>query len=105
MAVSYTLVLTDANYIPNALYITAPSRKDSRPGPPEFFRHATLVADACITPNGNYALDISSTGAAIKPEPSAVSLLGVAWWAWRALAGWSLLEKQRMRRRAKGAAI
>jgi hypothetical protein len=80
---TYTLLLSDANYVPYAV----------NPGPPVssllsdgfadltglVFQTCDPSANACITPNGNYAVDITappgSTVSAV-PEPSAVVLLG-----------------------------
>jgi hypothetical protein len=82
---TYTLLLSDANYVPYAV----------NPGPPDYSLLSDGFADltdgvfqtcdfstnppSCITPNGNYALDIiapdGSTVSAV-PEPSAIALLG-----------------------------
>ncbi len=85
-AAVYTLVLSDANYIPNAV----------NPGPPTFsnlsdgfsdltggvFQTCNFTSDqpagVCMTPNANYAVDIvDQSGAALtdSPEPRTLVLL------------------------------
>jgi hypothetical protein len=75
---TYTLLLSDANYIPFAV----------SPGPPTSSRLSDGFADlsggvfqtctntgACITTNGHFAVDISGVPATIVPEPSTLMLL------------------------------
>jgi hypothetical protein len=94
---TYTLVLTDANYIPFAVYDpTVPLSGGFSDLTGGAFQTCDPVADACITPNGNYAVDIVSAQSDLTtpiPEPSTLPLLciGLA-----VLAGAQLLNKRRM---------
>ena len=76
---TYTVLLSDANYVPQAV----------NPGPPfastigdgfadltgGVFQTCTDASD-CITPNGNYAFDILATPASQVPEPGTLALVG-----------------------------
>jgi len=76
----YTLVLTDANYIPQAVYDNGTLSEGFVDLTSGVFQTCDPVANACITPNGNYAADIVSTAAdltATTPEPSALPLLSI----------------------------
>ena len=76
---TYTLLLSDANYVPFAV----------SPGPPISSLLSDGFADlsggifqtcvsngACITPNGHFAVDISGVPLSTVPEPSTLTLLG-----------------------------
>jgi hypothetical protein len=99
---TYTLLLSDANYIPNAIYDNGALSE----GFVDFTGGVFQTCDtdgSCITPNGNYAVDIVSTEAdliTLTPEPSALPLLciGLA-----ALASLRQLRKRRMSPNKKGA--
>jgi hypothetical protein len=75
---TYTLLLSDANYIPFAV----------SPGPPISSLLSDGFADlsggifqtcvsngSCITPNGHFAVDISGVPVSTVPEPSTLTLL------------------------------
>jgi hypothetical protein len=75
---TYTLLLSDANYIPFAV----------SPGPPTSSLLSDGFADlsggifqtcvsngTCITPNGHFAVDISGVPVSTVPEPSTLTLL------------------------------
>jgi PEP-CTERM motif len=74
----YTLLLSDADYVPFAV----------SPGPPISSLLSDRFADlsggvfqtctnsgACITPNGNFAFDISGVPVSTVPEPGTLALL------------------------------
>ena len=89
---TYTLVLTDANYVPDAVYdntVLAEGFTDFTNG---IFQTCDPVSNACITPNGNYAVDILSAAAISAPEPQAVTLLGIGL---AALTGWKRFNSRR----------
>ncbi len=91
---TYTLVMTNANYIPNAIFDNGALSEGFTDLTGGAFQTCDPVANACISPNGNYAADIVSTQSDLlsTPEPSALPLLGVGL---AALAG---LKQQRKRR-------
>jgi PEP-CTERM motif len=75
---TYTLVLTDANYILNAVYDNGALSEGFVDFTGGVFQTCDPVSNACITPNGNYAVDIVSTRSdlpTVTPEPSTLSLL------------------------------
>ncbi len=98
---TYTLVLSDANYIPNAVFDNGALSEGFTDFTGGVFQTCDPVSNACITPNGNYALDIVSTALAAAPEPSGVAMLsaGLA-----ALAGWKQFRSRRRTPHTKGAA-
>jgi hypothetical protein len=80
---TYTLLLSDANYIPLSVDPGPPSSSLLSDGFSDFtggvFQtcNSTSVATTCITPTGNFAVDIlgsSSTGGPSLPEPRAWAL-------------------------------
>lgn len=74
----YTLVLSDASYIPGAVFDGGALSEGFVDLTGGVFQTCDPNANACITPNGNYALDITTTGAVSStPEPPAFSLLGI----------------------------
>jgi hypothetical protein len=94
---TYTLVLTDANYIPSAIFDNGSLSEGFVDLTGGVFQTCDPVSNACISPNGNYAVDIVSaqsdlTTAAATPEPSALPLLGAGLVA---LSGWKQLRKRR----------
>jgi hypothetical protein len=91
---TYTLVLTDANYIPNAVFDNGSLAEGFVDLTSGVFQTCDPVSNACITPDGNYAVDILSTQSDLitTPEPSALSLLGIA------LAALAVLKISRKRR-------
>jgi hypothetical protein len=90
---TYTLILTDANYIPNAIYDNGTLSEGFTDLTAGVFQTCDPNDNTCITPNGNYAVDILSSGLAV-PEPATLPLLGICL---AALAGW---KQSRGRRRA-----
>jgi hypothetical protein len=95
---TYTLVLTDANYIPNAIYDNGALSEGFTDLTAGVFQTCDPVSNACITTNGNYAVDITSTSV-LTPEPGALWLtaFGVA-----ALCGLKQLRKWRLPPHTKG---
>jgi hypothetical protein len=89
---TYTLTLSDANYIPNALYDLGTLSEGYSDLTAGVFQTCDSTDGSCITPNGNYAVDIVSSGLAVAPEPSALSLLGIGL---AALAGLKQLKNRR----------
>jgi len=94
---TYTLVLTDANYIPNAVFDNGALSEGFVDFTDGMFQTCDPGSNACITPNGNYAVDIVSaqsdlTTAAATPEPSALPLLAAGLVA---LFGWKQLRQRR----------
>jgi len=73
---TYTLVLTDANYIPNAIYDNGALSEGFTDLTAGVFQTCDPVSNACITTNGNYAVDITSTSV-LTPEPGALWLMAV----------------------------
>jgi hypothetical protein len=71
---TYTLVLTDANYIPAAIYDNGALSEGFVDFTNGVFQTCDPVSNACITPNGNYAADILFTAA---PEPGSLALLSL----------------------------
>jgi hypothetical protein len=95
---TYTLVLTDANYIPNAIYDNGALSKGFTDLTAGVFQTCDPVSNACITTNGNYAVDITSTSA-FAPEPDALSLMAIGS---AALVGLKQFRKRRQWPHAKG---
>jgi hypothetical protein len=71
---TYTLVLTDANNIPNAIYDNGALSEGFTDLTAGVFQTCDPVSNACIAPNGNYAVDITSTSG-FTPEPAALWLM------------------------------
>jgi hypothetical protein len=71
---TYTLVLTDANDIPNAVYDNGALSEGFADLTAGVFQTCDPVSNACISPNGNYAVDITSTSG-FTPEPGALWLM------------------------------
>jgi hypothetical protein len=94
---NYTLLLTDANYIPNAVYTNGTTDEGFTDFTAGVFQTCYPVENTCITPNGTWALDITTI-----PEPSALSLLGIGF---TGLVGWKQVRKRRMTPCNKGAAL
>jgi hypothetical protein len=93
---TYTLLLTDANYLPNAVFDNGALSEGYVDLTAGVFQTCDPAADACITPNGNYAVDIVFAQSDLPtpvPEPSTLPLLciGLA-----VLAGAQLLTNRRM---------
>ena len=75
---TYTLVLTDANYIPAAIFDNGALSEGYVDFTNGDFQTCDSTSNACITPNGNYAVDILSNQSAappVVPEPSTLPLL------------------------------
>jgi hypothetical protein len=94
LAGTYTLLLSDANFTPNAVYDNGALSEGFTDLTGGVFQ--TCDTDgSCITPNGNYAVDIVSTQNDLitnTPEPGALSLLGMGF-AW--LTGLKQFRKRR----------
>ncbi len=88
---TYTLVLTDANYIPNAIYDNGALTEGFTDFTASVFHTCDAVSNACITPDGNYAVEITSTSA-LTPEPGALSLVAIGS---AALVGMKQFRKRR----------
>ena len=92
----YTLVVSDGNYVPNAVYDNGKLSEgftDYTPGPGQF---STCDTDgSCITPSGQYAVDIvsSQSGLGTVPEPDTLPMFGVG------LAALAAFQRFRSRRR------
>ena len=95
---TYTLVLTDANYIPNAIYDNGALSEGFTDLTAGVFQTCDPVSNACITTNGNYAVDITSTSA-FAPEPGTVSLMAIGL---AVLVGLKQVRKRRQRAHSKG---
>lgn len=98
---TYTLVLTDANYVPAAVYDDGTLSEGFADFTGGVFQ-TCVSATACITPNGSYAVDVSypvSTSMNVTPEPSALCLwcTGLA-----ALAGVKRFNPRRRSPRIQG---
>lgn len=92
----YTLILSDADYIPNALFDNGTLGE----GFTDFTGGAFQTCDtnasgsmSCITPTNNWAFDITNEGGSVQatPEPAPLlllgsGLLGVGWWGRRRFA-------------------
>jgi hypothetical protein len=88
LAGTYTLLLSDANYIPNAVYDDGTLSEGFSDLTAGVFQ--TCDTDgSCITPSANYAVDIVITS---TPEPGALSLLGIGF---AGLTGLKQFRKQR----------
>ena len=92
---TYTLLLSDANYIPNSIFDNGALSEGFADLTAGVFQTCDPSVNACITPNGNYAVDILSANPDLtsSPEPSALYLLGIGL---AALAGWKRFGSRRM---------
>ncbi len=72
----FTLVLTDANYLPNALFDNGTLSEGFTDLTAGVYQACDPVSNACITTNGNYAVDITATSA-FAPEPGALSMMAI----------------------------
>jgi hypothetical protein len=100
----YTLVLTDADYQPAAIYDNGALSEGFFDLSPGVFQTCDVLG-GCISTTGNYALDIVSSGAASPspvPEPSAVSLLSIGL---AALVGFTQFKTRRTAPHMGGKAI
>ena len=89
---TYTLVLTDANYLPNAIFDDGALSEGFVDLTGGVFQTCDPASNACITPNGNYAVDIVSAGLTTPtPEPSTLPCIGLA-----VLAGAKRFNSRRM---------
>jgi hypothetical protein len=98
----YTLILSDANNQPNAVLNSGGTLAD---GFTDFTGGVFQTCDTdgtCINPNGNFAVDIVSTGRDLTatPEPGALVLIGTGFVA---LVGLKHFRKRRTSPRTKGA--
>lgn len=96
---TYTLFLSDANYIANAVYDNGTLSEGFTDLTAGVFQTCDPVANACITPSGNYAVDIVAADLA-TPEPSTAIPLGAILIVW---AGWALSLNRRISPLTKGA--
>jgi hypothetical protein len=91
---TYTLVLTDANYIPLAIFDNGSLAEGFLDFTSGVFQTCDPVSNACITPNANWAVDIVvSAQSTATPEPSALLLLSIGL---AALAGLKQVHNRRM---------
>jgi hypothetical protein len=90
---TYTLVLSDANYQPDAIYDNGTLSEGFLDLTGGQFQTCDAGDNACITPNGNFAVDIvSTTDLTNTPEPGSLPLLASSL---AALAGWKQFTKRR----------
>ena len=78
---TYTLVLTDANYIPQAVYDNGALAEGFVDLTSGVFQTCDPVSNACITPTANYAVDIVSaqlTTTALEPSTLPLLCVGLA---------------------------
>ena len=78
---SYTLVLSDAAYLPFAIFDDGELSEGFVDFTPGVFQTCDPNSDACITTNGNYAVDIlgvqdETSGPSATPDPSTLTLFG-----------------------------
>jgi hypothetical protein len=77
---AYTVLLTDANYVPNAVYETTgylgDGFSDLTGGSLPF--QTCYDANDCNTDSANWALDITTAGTVTTPEPASFLLVGLA---------------------------
>jgi hypothetical protein len=91
---TYTLLLTDANYIPFAVFDNGSLAEGFLDFTSGVFQTCDPVSNACITPNANWAVDIVvSAQSTATPEPSALPLLSIGL---AALAGLKHFHNRRM---------
>ena len=92
----YTLVLTDANYIPSAVFDDGSLAEGFLDLTGGSFQTCDPVSNACITPDSSYAVDILSSPSDLvtTPEPSSLSSLGIG------LAALAVLKTSGKRRRS-----
>ena len=69
---TYTLLLSDANYIPAAINDNGSLSEGFTDLTAGVFQTCDPGANACITPNGNYAVDITSPGL-VYPAPQTIT--------------------------------
>lgn len=101
LAGTYTLVLSDANYQPEAIYDNGTLSEGFLDLTGGQFQTCDAGDNTCITPNGNFAVDIvSTTDLTSTPEPGSLPLLGASL---AALAGWKQFTKRRTTPDTKGA--
>jgi hypothetical protein len=79
----YTLLLTDGNYIPLAVNPGPPGASTVGDGFTDFsggvFQTCNTTSNGsfCITPTGNFALDVTTQGSVtVVPEPATLAMLG-----------------------------
>jgi hypothetical protein len=99
---TYTLLLTDANYVPNAVFDNGTLSEGFTDLTGGAFQTCDSNSNACITTNGNYAVDVILPGVNQSPipEPSPLSLLGAGLLG---LAGLRQINKRRRSPHSKGA--
>jgi hypothetical protein len=83
---TYTLVLSDANYIANAIYDNGALSEGFTDFTAGAFQTCDPVSNACINTNGNWAVDITSFSGFL-PEPGALWLVAAG------LAGLGCLKR------------
>ena len=88
---TYTVLLTDGEYTPTAVFETAGTLGDGFSDlTPGAFQTCKANGTKCITPTANWALDITTPGSttAATPEPAGLGAVGLALVAWSVAWRW-----------------
>jgi hypothetical protein len=94
---TYTVLLTDGEYIPTAIFETAGTLGDGFSDlTPGAFQTCNANGTKCITPTANWALDITTPGSTTAtPEPAGLGAIGLA------LIAWSVAWRRRGRNKSR----
>jgi hypothetical protein len=74
---TYTILLTDANYVPDAVYETTGFLGDGFSDLTAGVFQTCFDANDCNTDTANWAVDVTTSGAASAPEPASFVLAGL----------------------------
>ena len=94
---TYTVLLTDGEYTPTAVFETAGTLGDGFSDlTPGAFQTCNANGTKCITPTANWALDITTPGSTTAtPEPAGLGAIGLA------LIAWSVAWRRRGRNKSR----